>query len=381
MCKHHLLLLFVSAVVLSRAEPDAPGCAEEDKSLMVQLHQLHQLHEDRSCKPSDLGCRAQNLACELANRILVDFAQNPYIFHETYERLTELCGKPKRMAKPSYNWLVNSSAACATNAEDYNKKNPATRWHWAAARAVAKSTVEWIANVTVKIKPFVAHYVDAKLEQTFHEFWNAEIQGIQNILFDAKLKALDDSRRFPNGTLNSSQKVVDAMHAEMNFAHELMLDRIPQFTTPSKTSGAYLSQFAALHLTVIANLWSSYRFRTPGSRHSFQSLLGCYSMAVFNRSVMEAKKRMAKAKIWTTTEHCSQTNWLCPNQDGCDNVGRIHCADDWEGCRYELSGRTTACIGSCSVDVFCRPYEEYAKVEMDCHVRRNGTRDQMYWFW
>ena len=95
MCKHHLLLHFMSAVVLSWAEPDAPGCAEEDKSLMVQLHQLHQDRDD--CKQSDLGCRAQNLACELANRILVDFAENPYIFHETYERLTELCGKPKRM--------------------------------------------------------------------------------------------------------------------------------------------------------------------------------------------------------------------------------------------------------------------------------------------
>ncbi|CAE7948300.1 PTC1, partial [Symbiodinium sp. KB8] len=184
----------------------------------------------------------------------------------------------KAHAEPSYNWLVNSSEACATNAQEFNKKNPATRYQWSAARAVAKSTVEFIVNVSVKalksipilgtavgflknafdfiwptssppnnpcedaerndwgkcvwqqIKPFVAHYVDAKLEQTFHEFWKAEIQSMQNILFD-----VDNSRRFPNGTLNSSQKVVDAMHAEMNFAHMLMLDRIPQFTTPSKT--------------------------------------------------------------------------------------------------------------------------------------------------
>ena len=53
-------------------------------------------------------------------------------------------------------------------------------------------------------------------------------------------------------------------------------------------------------------------------------------------------------------------------KSGCD-YSRIHCKDDWEKCHYDISGRDTACIGSCFENVFCRPFEEYAKVEMDCH--------------
>ena len=63
-------------------------------------------HEKARVQAGELGCMAWSLACELADRILIDFADNPYVFNSTCTELTMICGTREEIERPAWNLMV-----------------------------------------------------------------------------------------------------------------------------------------------------------------------------------------------------------------------------------------------------------------------------------
>ena len=80
---------------------------------------------------------------------------------------------------------------------------------------------------------------------------------------------------------------------EVNHA---MLGDIKLFMTGraiKTTAGAYLSQFASLHISVMTNILGSSKYRTKGDRYVFQTISGCYALRVYEFATAALKSRMA----------------------------------------------------------------------------------------
>ena len=80
---------------------------------------------------------------------------------------------------------------------------------------------------------------------------------------------------------------------EVNHA---MLGDIKQFMTGraiETTAGAYLSQFASLHISVMTNILGSLKCRTEGDRYVFQTVSGCYALRVYEFATAALQSRMA----------------------------------------------------------------------------------------
>ena len=59
------------------------------------------------------------------------------------------------------------------------------------------------------------------------------------------------------------------------------------------TAGAYLSQFASLHISVMTNILGSLKYRTEGDRYVFQTVSGCYALRVYEFATAALQSRMA----------------------------------------------------------------------------------------
>ena len=91
---------------------------------------------------------------------------------------------------------------------------------------------------------------------------------------------------------------------EVNHA---MLGDIPLFMTGraiKTTAGAYLSQFASLHVSVMTNILGSSKYRTKGNRYVFQTVSGCYALRVYEFATAALKSRMAAFE-----EHKEDHGW------------------------------------------------------------------------
>ena len=107
------------------------------------------------------------------------------------------------------------------------------------------------------------------------EIREASIHGFQSRLWALNATAYHDSEHFPNGTVKSmSNQTRDAMYASLYGVHEDMTGKIKLFTTGraiNTTAGAYLSQFASLHVSVMTNLLAPVTYRTEGGKGSAKS--------------------------------------------------------------------------------------------------------------
>ena len=80
---------------------------------------------------------------------------------------------------------------------------------------------------------------------------------------------------------------------EVNHA---MLSDIKLFMTGraiKTTAGAYLSQFASLHISVMTNILGSLKYRTEGNRYVFQTVSACYALRVYEFATAALQSRMA----------------------------------------------------------------------------------------
>ena len=286
---------------------------------------------------------------------------------------------------------------CTTNVEKYEKENPGAKYGMKTGKAVSKAaldtlkeilkdaklialrgsiafafigsfisaffpsagglpenpctyaTKDWGRCVWEQVKPFVQEFVSDQLDEAFEEIWKATIDGYQTRLWALNATAYKNSELYPNGTIKEmSNKTRDRMYESLMAVNEAMLGDIKLFMTGraiKTTAGAYLSQFASLHVSVMTNLLGSLKYRTEGDRYVFQTVSGCYAQRVYEFATAALKSRMS------TLEAHEEDNGI---QKCCQMYGQcIDCPmlsgsfkDTWKlECGWKDSGYNTVCYG------------------------------------
>ena len=114
---------------------------------------------------------------------------------------------------------------------------------------------DWGRCVWEQVKPFVQEFVSDKLDEAFADIWTATFEGYQTRLWALNATAYENSEKFPNGTIkHMSNKTRDRMHDDLKAVHDAMLGSIRLFLVDraiKTTAGAYLSQFASLHVSIM----------------------------------------------------------------------------------------------------------------------------------
>lgn len=150
-----------------------------------------------------------------------------------------------------------------------------------------------------------------------------------------------------------SNETRDKMFESLYRVYESMIGEIKLFMTDhaiDTTRGAYLSQFASLHISVMTNLLGSGAnlYRTAGDRDVFQTLSACYARNVYDRATEAFKARMSALSA-TETDHgihecCSPIGHCakCPSLSG-------EFKDTWKDeCDWKNSGYKSFCaVGMC----------------------------------
>ena len=404
---------------------------------------LVQVRNKNSCKPDDFACIARSLACEFADRILLEFGgyyrrddgtmdsfywqkvDNAYIFNSVYMELTTLCGSTKTIQKPSWNWLVNYPFKCGLDVEGYRKKNDAVNYQTMSLKMMAEKSfdfalaaakgipvvatflgffrvsfnmiwpskepeknpcddalkADWGKCVWQQILPFVDKFVNKKiekeLEKAANQFYQDEILGLKGQLASLKEAVDIASTTLPNGTVVVKPEAVEEMREGiLNIVFD-MIGKIPSFMHVGTTGYAYLGQFASLHTSLAANVFGTPKGQLPRYRIQIQQLLGCYTMAIFNRTSREAQGRVREVILGHFGGSCGGGLW-------CEDYEEFGCHDAYPDCPWDLSGedgRNVACDPKHGGAHACDPYDGYARRKMECENRQNNTRDQTFWFW
>ncbi|CAK9070811.1 unnamed protein product [Durusdinium trenchii] len=228
------------------------------------------------------------------------------------------------------------------------------------------ATKNWGRCVWEQVKPFVEEFVDLKIDQTFEELWEATIKGYQNRLWALNATAYRDSTHFNNGTIkHMPYKVRKRMFADMYQVHNQMVGDMSLFLTNHSlqtTAGAYLSQFASLHISVMTNLLGSSTYQTKGNLYVFGTYSMCYAKYVYNRSTEAFKARMSSLGSKTVDEGTQKCCNLFPYGPGPDCVmcpkGYGEFWDNWRECSWEKlqyglgCAPLTAACGSDPVAIF-----------------------------
>ena len=110
------------------------------------------------------------------------------------------------------------------------------------------------------------------------------------------------------------------------------------------TAGAYLSHFASLHVSVMANLLGSLKYRTKGDRYVFQTVSGCYALRVYEFATAALKSRMAALE---EHEEDNGNHKCCPMYGACSDCPILKGSfkDTWKlECGWKNSGYHTICV-------------------------------------
>ena len=241
---------------------------------------------------------------------------------------------------------------------------------------------DWGKCVWQQILPFVNKFVDQKIEKALekaaNQFYQDEVLGLKGQLASLQETVDIASTTLPNGTVVVKPEAVEEMHEGiLNMVFD-MIGKIPSFMHVGTTGYAYLGQFASLHTSLAANVFGTPKGQLPRYRIQIQQLLGCYAMAIFNRTSREAQTRVRHINLTDAWDTCHGGLYGCEKR-----VKIFQCSDHYSSCPWELDdvdGRDVWCDPS-EPAIFCDPYDGYARREMECFNRRNNTRDQTFWFW
>ena len=160
--------------------------------------------------------------------------------------------------------------------------------------------------------------------------------------------------------------------------NDAMLGDIKLFMTGraiKTTAGAYLSQFASLHISVMTNILGSLNYRTEGDRYVFQTVSGCYALRVYEFATAAFISRMAALEV-----HEENFNRPCRVQD-CAN-GQASFQDTWKlECGWKDSGYADFCddlYGIC----FHLPSRDSKWLSTTCyHNHYHEVQKQTVSFW
>ena len=152
-----------------------------------------------------------------------------------------------------------------------------------------------------------------------------------------------------------SNKTRDRMYDSLMEVNHAMLGDINLFMTGraiKTTAGAYLSQFASLHVSVMTNILGSSKYRTKGDRYVFQTVSGCYALRVYEFATAALKSRMAALEEHEEDNghvHCCYSG----HSGHCDDchIRKGSFKDTWKlECGWKDTGFETACewtLGLC----------------------------------
>ena len=206
-----------------------------------------------------------------------------------------------------------------------------------------------------KIKPFVEFFVQQQLDQAFEAFWSAKIQGYQGRLWAMNSSAYHDSTHYPNGSIEKMPSAVQTkMYDTLFQIYQDMIGDIPLFMASyaiNTTAGAYLSQFGALHSSIMVNLMGSLKYRDAGDRFNYQTITACYAKNVYSRATASFKARMAAL----SGQNNGQVK-CCNEQASCETCNGVTYKDSWKQCGW-TTGFTVSCyqyLGMCdySPDIY-----------------------------
>ncbi|CAE7867479.1 ANP2, partial [Symbiodinium necroappetens] len=242
---------------------------------------------------------------------------------------------------------------------------------------------DWGRCVWEQVKPFVQEFVEDQLDDAFGDLWDATINGYKTRLWALNATVYRNSKLYPNGTIEEmSNATRDRMYEDLKAVHDAMLGSIQLFLTDraiKTTAGAYLSQFASLHFSVITQLLGSLTYRTAGDRYVFQTVVACYARRVYERATAAFKSRMSAVEAH---EEDQGSRDCCPTQPMCREChfysGEFR--DTWKlSCDWKNSGYHTICEATCckfAPDMIAMP------MARDCYQRhREEVANQTVQFW
>ena len=247
------------------------------------------------------------------------------------------------------------------------------------------ATQNWGECVWQQVKPYVEKFVDKKLDETFETLWNVSIEGYQSRLWAINRTAYINSDRYPNGTVKyMSNETRDKMFESLYRVYESMIGEIKLFMTDhaiDTTRGAYLSQFASLHISVMTNLLGSGAnlYRTAGDRDVFQTLSACYARNVYDRATEAFKARMSALSA-TETDHgihecCSPIGHCakCPSLSG-------EFKDTWKDeCDWKNSGYKSFCVVGMCVTTPSLRSRKFSRRCYDNHFKEVEKQTALFW--
>ena len=165
------------------------------------------------------------------------------------------------------------------------------------------------------------------------------------------------------------------MYDSLMEVNHAMLGDISLFMTGraiNTTAGAYLSQFASLHVSVMTNILGSSKYRTKGNRYVFQTVSECYALRVYEFATAALKSRMAAFE-----EHEEDHGWMY-----CGEHCHLQTAsfkDTWKlECGWN-AGYTTSCTTWFPIECVTSPSIDSAKTCKQNHY--NEVQKQTVSFW
>ena len=189
--------------------------------------------------------------------------------------------------------------------------------------------------------------------------------------------------RYPNGTIKEmSNQSRDRMFDSLMEVNHAMLGDIKLFMTGraiKTTAGAYLSQFASLHISVMTNILGSLKYRTEGDRYVFQTVSGCYALRVYDFATAALQSRMAALQRHKEHDGVTQCCQMYGHCYDCPQV-KVSYEDNWKlECGWKDSGWSRYCAGQIGVCVTSLPSPYHSDW---CYYKHfNETQKQTVSFW
>ena len=395
------------------------------------------------CSPDDMACMARRTACSLVTKMQADWPLSFSEISDVWNQLQDVCtGHPLSLEESmSATSFVETNAsddecgaagACIPNVVDYESKNKGAKYGMKTGKAVAKAAVDtlkevlkagkyialhgtiafafigafisaffpsagglpenprtyatkdWGKCVWEQVKPFVQEFVSEQLEEAFEDLWQATLDGFQTRLWALNATAYQNSEKYENGTVKEmSNKTRDRMYDDLMGVHNAMLGSVKLFMVDraiNTTAGAYLSQFASLHVSVMTNLMGSLAYRTQGDRYVFQTAMGCYAQRVYERATLAYSSRMSAL---SANEQDHGTQKCCKMYSTCIDCPILtgEFKDTWRNCNWKDSGYSTICVGivgRCMTQP--SPFSLWTS-KMCYNNHRNEVQKQLVKFW
>ena len=172
------------------------------------------------------------------------------------------------------------------------------------------------------------------------------------------------------------------MYESLMEVNHAMLGDINLFLTGraiKTTAGAYLSQFASLHVSVMTNILGSSKYRTKGDRHAFQTVSGCYALRVYEFATAALKSRMAAVEEHEEIDVVKCCWEICIECWGPKGSFK----DTWKlECGWKNTGYYTVCYGILGCNTQIAPSQFSQQRSRTCYRNHyNEVQKQTVSFW